>query len=368
MQHERYARQYVLPGFGEVGQAKLQSARLLVVGAGGLGCPALQYLAAAGVGHIAIIDHDRIELSNLHRQVLYDTADIGQPKAEVAARKLGQLNPECNIQYWVEQFNPANAVERLQSYDIILDCTDNFAARYLLCDACRLLDKPLIFAAIYQYEGQVAVFNVADAHGVKTTYRHLFPLPPDPLEAPDCNTAGVLGVLPGMLGILQATEAIKLLTGIGVVLSNKLMTVNLLDNRTFTFDIPPEAPEGISFPQHLDAVKNFDYNNHCTATGGELQVITAADLVMQWLAADLQLVDVREMDELPRLPVPHLSIPLVTLPQQLEQLNGRRIVFVCQTGKRSLAAAQYYLGQASSKQQIFHVGGGIMVLKNYFNE
>ncbi|OOG19192.1 hypothetical protein BWD42_04390 [Sphingobacterium sp. CZ-UAM] len=368
MQHERYARQYVLQGFGEAGQQKLQAARLLVVGAGGLGCPVLQYLVAAGVGHIAIIDHDRIELSNLHRQVLYDTADIGLPKAEVAARKLQQLNPECDIQYWVEQFSPANAVERLQSYDIILDCTDNFAARYLLCDACRLLDKPLIFAAIYQYEGQVAVFNVADTHGVKTSYRHLFPLPPDPLEAPDCNTAGVLGVLPGMIGILQATEAIKLLTGIGVVLINKLVTVNLLDHSTFTFDIPPALPESSSYPQSLDALKDFDYFNSCASTTGQIQVITAADLVMQWHAADLQLVDVREMDELPRLPVPHLSIPLATLPQRLEQLNRRRIVFVCQTGKRSLAAAQYYLGQASGKQQIFHVDGGIMVLKNYFNE
>lgn len=368
MQHERYARQYVLQGFGEAGQQKLQAARLLVVGAGGLGCPVLQYLVAAGVGHIGIIDHDRIELSNLHRQVLYDTADIGQAKAEVAARKLRPQNPDIEITYWVGQLKPTNAAEQLRSYDVILDCTDNFAARYLLCDACRLLDKPLIFGAIYQYEGQVAVFNVADAQGVKTNYRHLFPLPANSLEAPDCNTAGVLGVLPGMIGILQATEAIKLLTGIGVVLINKLMTVNLLDHSTFTFDIPPASPESSIHPQSLDALKDFDYINSCASTTGQIQVITAADLVMHWHAADLQLIDVREIDELPRLPVPHLSIPLATLPQHLEELNHSRIVFVCQSGKRSLAAAQYYLERAIGKQQVFHVDGGIMVLKNYFNE
>lgn len=368
MRNERYARHYVLQGFGEVGQQKLQAARLLVVGAGGLGCPALQYLTAAGVGHIGIIDDDRIDLSNLHRQVLYDTADIGQAKAEVAARKLRLQNPDIEITYWVEQLKSTNAAELLQSYDVILDCTDNFAARYLLCDACHLLDKPLIFGAIYQYEGQLAVFNVADDQGIKTSYRHLFPQPPSPLEAPDCNAAGVLGVLPGMMGILQATEAIKLLTGIGVVLMNKLMTVNLLDHSAFTFDVPPATPESSSYPQTLEALKDFDYINSCASAIGQIQVITAAELITHWHATDMLLVDVREIDELPRLPVPHLSIPLATLPVQLEQINSARVIFICQSGKRSLTAAQYFHEQVNSNQQIFHVDGGMMALKNYLND
>jgi len=368
MRNERYARHYVLQGFGEAGQQKLQAASVLVIGAGGLGCPALQYLAAAGVGHIGIMDDDLIDLSNLHRQVVYDTADIGQAKAEVAARKLRLQNPDIEIAYWVKQLKPTNAAELLQSYDVILDCTDNFAARYLLCDACRLLEKPLIFGAIYQYEGQLAVFNVADDQGVKTSYRHLFPGPPSPLEAPDCNVAGVLGVLPGMIGILQATEAIKLLTGIGVVLVNKLMIVNMLDNSTFTFDIPQVAPESSSYPQTLEALKDFDYINYCASADVQIQVIAAAELITQWHATDLLLVDVRELDELPRLPVPHLSIPLETLPAQLEQINSARVIFICQSGKRSLMAAQYFHEQAYSNQQIFHVDGGMMALRNYLND
>ena len=368
MRNERYERHYVLQGFGEAGQQKLQAARVLVVGAGGLGCPSLQYLAAAGVGHIGIIDDDRIDLSNLHRQVLYDTADICQAKAEVAARKLRLQNPDIDIAYWVDQLHSTNAAELLQSYDVILDCTDNFAARYLLCDACYLLDKPLIFGAIYQYEGQLAVFNVVDNQGVKTSYRHLFPRAPSPLEAPDCNAAGVLGVLPGMIGILQATEAIKLLTGIGVVLINKLMTVSILDYNTFTFDVPPADRESSSYPQTLEALKDFDYINYCTSATGQIQTISVEELITQWDATDLLLVDVRELDELPRLPVPHLSIPLAALPAQLEQINSVRVIFICQSGKRSLTAAQYFQEQADSNQQVFHVDGGMMALKNYLND
>jgi len=368
MQNERYTRQLALQGFGEVGQQKLQAARLLVVGAGGLGCPVLQYLAAAGIGHIGIIDDDRVELSNLHRQVLYDTMDIGRAKAEVAARKLRLQNPDIDIAFWVEQLCPANAAERLQPYDVILDCTDNFATRYLLCDACFLLDKPLVFGAIYQYEGQLAVFNVADVQGVKTTYRNLFPIPPNPMESPDCNAAGVLGVLPGMIGIHQATEAIKLLTGIGTILSNKLMTINLLDNGIFTFNIPQTSFNESSYPRSLNALKDFDYIQYCASVRSQIQGITIAELITTWEATDVLLVDVREFNETPRLQVPHLSIPLGTLPTQLEKIDRRRIVFICQSGKRSLMAAQYFYDQRGSSQQVFHLEGGMIALKNYLDD
>ena len=277
MRNQRYSRHYTLPGFGELGQQKLQAARVLVVGAGGLGCPVLQYLGAAGVGALGIIDHDHVDLSNLHRQVLYDMTDIGQSKAEVAARKLRQQNPDIEIHYQVEKVHPDNVAVLINTYDLIMDCTDNFASRYLLCDACRLLDKPLIFAAIYQYEGQVAVFNVADDKGIKTDYRHLFPTPPAPLEAPDCTVAGVLGVLPGMIGTLQAAEAIKLLSGIGTVLRNKLMIINMLDNSNYIFDIPKKAPAAALYPQTLAELRAFNYKQYCTSESTVIHAIDAAE-------------------------------------------------------------------------------------------
>ncbi len=368
MQNERYSRHYALPGFGESGQQKLQEARVLVIGAGGLGCPVLQYLAAAGVGILGIIDHDCVDLSNLHRQVLYETKDIGQEKAKVAADKLRRQNPDIEIRYWVKQLHSGNVADLIGSYDLIMDCTDNFAARYLLCDACRLLDIPLIFAAIYQYEGQVAVFNVADKDGVKTDYRHLFPTPPDPLEAPDCNLAGVLGVLPGMIGMLQATEAIKLLTGIGAVLINKLMTINMLDNSNYTFDIPKHPPKTTFYPQTLAELRTFDYNLYCAGEYTAIQTIDAAEFLAIGASSDCVLVDVRNLDELPRISLPHLSIPLIALPAQIKNIVGKRVIFICQSGKRSLIAAQYFQKQADVGQQIFHLDGGMIALENYLND
>lgn len=241
--NQRYERHYRLKGFGKVGQQKLSASRILVVGAGGLGCPALQYLVAAGVGTVAVVDHDKVSLSNLQRQVLYKTSDIGFSKAEVAVDRLKSLNREINISAYPVYISAENAVELITGHDVVIDCTDNFETRYMLGDVCMLMEIPLVFGAIYQYEGQVAVFNVRDESGIKTTYRHLFPEPPGTLEVPDCNEAGVLGVLPGVIGILQATETIKILTGIGQALINKMMTINLLDYQSFTIDIPSEMPD-----------------------------------------------------------------------------------------------------------------------------
>ena len=367
MATERYSRHYALKDFGASGQQKLQDARVLVVGAGGLGCPALQFLAAAGVGSLGIIDHDRIELSNLQRQLLYDSEDIGLAKATVAATKLRRLNPEVSIQAYVEQIHAKNAAQYLQDYDLVLDCTDNFAARYLLCDACKLLDKPLIFGAIYQYEGQLAVFNVADAQGQKTTYRHLFPHPPGPLEAPDCNTAGVLGVLPGIIGTMQATEAIKLLAGIGTLLSNTLMTINILDNSTLTLDIPRTMPLEGNYPSSLAALKDFDYISFCGMPNA-IQEISPQQLIQEWRDPDHLLIDLRNAEEMPRLPVDHLPIPLATLAAQVEKINRPRVIFICQTGKRSLAAAQFLQQQYPGRYQIVHLAGGMDALQPYLHD
>ncbi|RZJ31490.1 MAG: HesA/MoeB/ThiF family protein, partial [Chryseobacterium sp.] len=183
---ERYDRQIKLQGFGLDAQKKLASAKVLVIGAGGLGCPVLQYLAAAGIGNICIVDDDTVSLSNLHRQVLYTSDDIGKLKTEASAERLIAMNPELKINIISERISTENAVEIVQDYDWVIDCTDNFPARYLIDDICRILKKPLIFGAIYQYEGQVAVFNVQDNEGITTSYRDLFPNPPKPGEVVDC--------------------------------------------------------------------------------------------------------------------------------------------------------------------------------------
>ncbi|RZJ99252.1 MAG: HesA/MoeB/ThiF family protein, partial [Flavobacterium sp.] len=211
---ERYERQLILKGFGLEAQQKLSKAKVLVVGAGGLGCPALQYLTAAGVGMIGVVDHDTISLNNLHRQILYSNDEIGKLKSEVASTKLRDLNPEIIIHAFPFRLVKNNIIQLLSNYDFILDCTDNFVSRYLINDACILLRKPLVFAAISGYEGQIAIFNVADEAGNSTNYRDLFPIPPNPEEVPNCAESGVLGALSGIIGTMQAAEAIKLITGL----------------------------------------------------------------------------------------------------------------------------------------------------------
>ncbi|MDR0792899.1 MAG: HesA/MoeB/ThiF family protein [Chitinophagaceae bacterium] len=361
--NERYSSQIRLNGFGEAAQEKLFHSKVLVVGAGGLGCPALQYLAAAGVGKLGIIDHDIIELHNLQRQVLYATNEIGLFKAQVAAKKLRLLNPEIEIQEQVLFLTAKNVRSVLEDYEIIVDCTDNFAVRYLLCDACRLLDKPLIFGAIFRYEGQLAVFNVADDLGKKTTYRHLFPSPPNPLDAPDCNVAGVLGVLPGVIGTMQATETIKILTGIGEPLRNKLMTIDLLNNSSLILAIPVALPEGVKHPTSLSELETFDYIEHCGLKLSAIESIAPDKFLQLCGDANTLIIDVRNIGELPALPVDHIQIPLPELPHQLKKINKKQIVVVCQTGKRSLAAAHLLRNYFGQERQISHLEGGVETLK-----
>lgn len=361
--NDRYSRHHRLNGFGEKGQAKLQKSSVLIIGAGGLGCPALQYLVAAGVGKIGIIDHDRIELSNLQRQVLFNTNEIGLFKAEVAAAKLRLLNPEIEIQDEVLSLSTENAIELIQGYDLVLDCTDNFVTRYLLSDVCKLLDKPLVFGAIYRYEGQLAVFNVTDDKGVKTTYRHLFPLPPNPLDAPDCNEAGVLGVLPGIIGTMQAAEAIKLLSGVGQPLCNKLMTINLLDNRSMVLDIPPIWSDEISIPASLATFEAFDYDYHCGIKESMVQAIMPKEFTAVYQMDDVLIVDVRNVDELPRLPFEHVQIPLPILSDNAEKINKKHVIVVCQSGKRSQIAGQLLSEILGADFRIGHLEGGVAALK-----
>ncbi len=230
MNTTRYDRQIKLSEIGTEGQLRIQSASVLVVGAGGLGCPVLQYLAAAGVGTIGIVDNDIVEESNIQRQVIYGTDYLGKSKAESSGKYLENLNPEIKTIIYIFRLTQTN-IDIIEKYDIIIDCTDNFETRYILNDACLQLRKPWIYGAIHKYEGQVSVFNYQGG----PSYRDLFPNKSE-ADIPDCATVGVLGVLPGITGMLQATECIKMITGIGDILSGKLLVFDMLKNQFNTYN------------------------------------------------------------------------------------------------------------------------------------
>ncbi|MBK8670108.1 MAG: HesA/MoeB/ThiF family protein [Saprospiraceae bacterium] len=239
--YQRYQKQMLLKALGVTGQEKLKNSKVLVVGAGGLGCPALLYLAAAGVGTIGIADGDDVEMTNLHRQVLYTMADLGLGKANTAAARLRAINPEISIHTYSFNLDKNNAWDIIDDYDIVLDGSDNFMTRYMINDACAILLKPYVYGAVQQFEGQVGVFNMLDKYkGTITSYRDLFALPPDNKNAISCNALGIIGVLPGIIGTLQATEVIKIITSIGKPLLNQVLTYSALDHSFYTFTIQPE--------------------------------------------------------------------------------------------------------------------------------
>lgn len=365
--NNRYARHYSLKGFGHQGQQKLADSRVLVIGAGGLGCPVLQYLAAAGVGIIGVADDDVVSLSNLQRQVLYNTEDTGRAKASVAGLKLQQLNPDIIINSYKMAVNSSNALGLITDYDVIIDCTDNFAARYLINDACVLLNKTLIFGAVYQYEGQVAVFNVTDANGNKTNYRNLFATPPDPLEVADCNEAGVLGVLPGMIGIMQATEAVKLITGIGEALINKLLTFSILDYSSFVIDVTSDEKADCYIPKSESEFKATDYNWLCGLGVAGIDGLEPNDFLNKMNNQDTIVIDVREADEHPKAGFPNVNIPLTVLSNTIPHIEEHNIILFCGSGKRSLKAGQMFMEKFGGLKKVSHLKGGILALKENIN-
>ena len=258
MNCERYQRQIILPNFGTEGQEKLSQAKVLVVGAGGLGCPVLQLLTAAGVGNLGIIDYDAITVSNLQRQFLYDENSVGRNKAITAKERLQQLNSEISITAYPEKLTRQNALDVLKNYDIAVGCTDNFQSRYLLNDACYLLNKPLVYGAVYQYEGQVSVFNV-EKDGIKTHYRDLFPRLPRPENLPGHDRLGVLGTGSCMTGAFQAQEVIKLITGIGEILAGKLLTINILNCQIRIIRYKQSMQSDV--PESIEEFSTVDYES-----------------------------------------------------------------------------------------------------------
>jgi adenylyltransferase/sulfurtransferase len=358
---ERYNRQTILQGWGFPAQECLQKARVLVLGAGGLGCPALQYLAAAGVGHIGIIDFDVIELSNLQRQTLYTTAEIGMKKADCAAERIIAINPEITVTSIPVRLTASNAIKLIRGYDVVLDGTDNFATRYMINDACVLLGIPLIYGAVYGYEGQVSVFNYAqDATSPVVNYRDLFPVPPDPEYVPSCNEAGVIGVLPGIIGTMQAAEALKVITGVGQVLSDSLLSYNLLTQTSYVISITPHPDRQMNCPVDVTAFERFNYDWFCHSADLSCE-ITADTLESLLVANDVVVIDIREAGEEPVATyLQTLKLPGSRFtPEALIDLKEKDIVIVCQTGKRSLKLCRV-LRTKFPEWSIFSLSGGVL--------
>ena len=357
---DRYQRQMLLPGFGKEGQKRLSESKILVIGAGGLGCPALQYLAAAGVGTIGIVDDDIISLNNLHRQVLYTTDDIGFPKAETAAKKLKRLNPEITIVPYTLKLSNKNAISIIENYDIVLDGTDNFPSRYMINDGCVLLNKPLVYGAISQFEGQIAVFNVADSSGKKVNYRDLFPNPPKEDEVLNCAEAGVLGVLPGIIGSMQANEIIKLVTGMGTPLVNRLLVYNALTNQVYEMALQPPPVTNTSIPENENAFLGMDYNWFCGMPEdhpAEIDADVFNDLIND---KSVTIIDVREYGELPDVnDFKYLNIPLSHLKIKIPYIESDKIITFCQIGQRSLQASKLLIAEFGEKKEIYSLKGGI---------
>jgi sulfur-carrier protein adenylyltransferase/sulfurtransferase len=355
----RYSRHLLLPEVGPTGQRRLLAGSVVVVGAGGLGAPASLYLAAAGVGRIGLVDFDRVELTNLQRQVIYETADVGRPKAGAAGRRLRGLNPEIEVVVHEDRLDRTNARAILGSYDVVVDGSDNFATRYLVNDACVLLGKPDVFASVYRFEGQATVFDGR----VGPCYRCLFPEPPPAGSVPSCAEAGVLGVVPGLLGLVQATEAMKLLLHVGEPLVGRLLMVDLLSMRTRELSLrkSPTCPICGPHPTQLDLV---DYPALCgDAPGTEDSPVptVAPDDLAEELAGPKPpfLVDVRTDAEWAIAHLPGARhIALDVLRERLGELPASRsIVAYCQRGRRSAAAVT--LLRESGRSDARSLAGGL---------
>lgn len=349
----RYARHFVLPQFGMKGQEKLKNSSVLVVGAGGLGCPLLQYLTAAGVGRIGIVDDDVVDESNLQRQVLYSVRDVGKSKAETAQKKLQALNPHIQIDVYKERFLPANALELVSQYDVVADGTDNFPTRYLVNDACVLAGKVNVYASIFRFEGQVSVFNFLQENGLRgPNYRDIFPDPPPPELVPNCAEGGVLGVLPGIIGSIQANEVIKVLTGIGKPLSGQLFLFDTADFSTRILKIrknPDLEIKDLSF-----------YEEYCMPGQSHLKEIDTTTL-RKWIeeGEDFQLIDVREPYEYEAANMGGELIPLGEVLTKAGQIDkDKKVVVHCKMGGRSAQAIEQ-LERQFGFQNLYNLKGGI---------
>lgn len=354
----RYSRHFILPEIGRSGQARLKAARVLCLGAGGLGSPAALYLAAAGVGTIGLVDFDRVELSNLHRQLLHGTSDLGRGKGESARDRLAEVNPNVEVQLHKGRFESANAGEILRGYDLLLDGSDNFPTRYLANDVAVFARKPNVYGSIFRFDGQATVFA---PHLGGPCYRCLFPEPPPPEAVPSCAEAGVLGILPGIIGLIQATEAIKTILGLGESLRGRLLHFDALKMKFREFHLrrDPECPVCGENPRITAPI---DYETFCGGPGVASEVPEIDVRALQTKLASAEpciLLDVREPFEVEVAQIAGANlIPLGQLPSRLGELDREKeILVLCHGGTRSAQAAEFL--RSAGFERVFNVAGGI---------
>ncbi len=350
----------ILPGFGLAAQEKLDRAKVLIVGMGALGCPALQYLVGAGVGQIGIVDPDTISESNLHRQLLYGQADIRKSKVAIAADAMRLQNPTIQITTYPIALERKNALELMEGYDLVIDATDNFQAKYILNDAAAILKIPLIYGAVSRYQGQVSVFHFPDKEGICFSYRDLFPIEPSDTIAGSCESLGVIGVLPGIIGCLQAAEAIKIITGIGRSLAGRLYTHDFLE--TSNYEIAILKNKNVQ-PLTRDAFLIAE--NQITEDWEEIDVdeISVEAFLDLQKNSQVYVLDVREREEYPPIDFSDAQIPMSELLQHIDRLPNKDIYIICHQGIRSVYAAQ--LIQANKGLKTYSIKGGIAA---YFNK
>ena len=360
----RYNRHIIIPEFGEEAQLKLKAAKVLIIGSGGLGSPALLYLTAAGVGTIGIVDFDVVDDSNLQRQVLFDIHEIGKPKVEAARRRLEALNPHVRFILHNTHIHSGNALDIIKDYDVVADGTDNFPTRYLVNDATLLLDKPNVYGSIFQFEGQVSVFNYVNSRGERgPNYRDLYPTPPPPGLVPSCAEGGVLGVLPGIIGSLQALEVIKVITGVGEPLTGRFYTFDALnfESRTFKIKRREDNPVNGKNPVIRELI---DYEQFCGMRAVEekpVKEIGARELYeWQVKGKKFSLVDVREPSEFKIVEIGGELIPLATVIDHADQIpRDIDVVVYCKSGVRSLRAIRE-LEEKFGFENLFNLTGGIL--------
>ena len=351
----RYSRHIILNEVGQAGQDKLLNSKILVVGAGGLGCPVLQYLAAAGIGCIGIVDHDSVDESNLQRQILYGKSSLGNNKALAAKERLEDLNDTIEIIAYPYQLNAENALDLFKAYDIIVDGTDTIKSRYLISDAALMTNKPVVYGAIYKFEGQVAVFNYKDG----PSYRCLFPSPPKSGSIASCSDIGVLGVLPGIIGTMQANEVIKIVLGMNGVLSGKILCYDARTTNSYLIKLNPSKDEKSKI-RNQDELLEIETDDSCEP----IQSISA-ELALR--KTDATFIDVREHHELPKIEVHNLiQIPLGSLTDRIDEIDhSKDIIVFCQSGIRSARAIQILT--ANGMRNCYNLEAGASAILNQLN-
>jgi molybdopterin/thiamine biosynthesis adenylyltransferase/rhodanese-related sulfurtransferase len=357
----RYGRHFVLPNVGVEGQKKLKAAKVLIIGAGGLGSPAAMYLAATGVGKLGLVDYDNVDITNLHRQLLYSSSDVGKPKVAIAQRRIREINPNIDVEVYQEQLTSRNALAIIDRYDVIIDGSDNLPTRYLVNDACVMLGKPNVYGAVFQFEGQASVFDAKRG----PCYRCIFPDPPPPELVPTCAEAGVLGMLPAIIGNIQAVETVKLIVGFGDSLVGRLILfdASAMDFRELKIKKLGSCPVCGDSPTIRTLI---DYEEFCgvkpvnvNQPTNQSYKITVKELKQRLDQGEkVTLVDVREQFEYDLVHLEAKLIPLRTLPGKLHELNaGDEIVVYCHTGARSHSAVEFL--KTSGFTNVKNLTGGI---------